>query len=107
MPAFAGLTVEGGSRYTGSLILPPQRRSVKLHPVVHEPEAALLGDSALQRIQLLVDELDDVAGLGVDQMVVMGGVGGLVAGPALAEIVALQNPRFLEQADGPVDGGDG
>jgi hypothetical protein len=42
--------------------------------VIDEAEAELLGDLALQRLELVVDELDDVAGLDVDQMVVMRGV---------------------------------
>ena len=45
--------------------------AVELHPVVDEPEAELLGDPLLQLFQLLVDELDDLAGLDVDQMVVV------------------------------------
>ena len=39
--------------------------------MVDEAEAELLGDPLLQRLELVVDELDDVAGLDVDQMVVM------------------------------------
>ena len=66
----------------------------------------MLGDPALQLLQLLVDELDDVAGLDVDQMVVMGLGRRFVAGAAVAEIVPLEDARFLEQADGAVDGGD-
>ena len=46
--------------------------AVELHAVVDEAEAELLGDPPLQRLELLVDELDDLAGLDVDQMVVMG-----------------------------------
>ena len=46
--------------------------AVELHAVVDEAEAELLGDALLQRLELVVDELDDLAGLDVDQMVVMG-----------------------------------
>ena len=74
--------------------------------MVDQAEAELLGDPLLQRLQLVVDELDDVAGLDVDQMVVMAFRRGLVARAAVAEIVALEDARFLEQADGAVDGGD-
>ena len=45
--------------------------AVELHAMVDEAKAELLGDPFLQRFELIVDELDDVAGLDVDQMVVM------------------------------------
>ena len=88
------------------LIVAGERDAVKLHAVIDEAEAELLGDPPLQLLQLLVDELDDIAGLDVDQMVVMGLGRRFVAGAAVAEIVALEDARFLEQADGAVDGGD-
>ena len=74
--------------------------------MIDEAEAELRGDPPLQLLQLLVDELDDIAGLDVDQMVVMGLGGRLVAGPAVAEIVPLQDAGLLEQAHGAVDGRD-
>ena len=55
----------------GALPIAIERNSVQLHPVIDEPEAELLGDALLKQLQLVVDELDDVAGLDVDQMVVM------------------------------------
>src|SRR6185436_10148441 len=57
--------------------------AVKLHAVIDQAEAELLGDPALERFQLFVDELDDVAGLDVDEMVVMALGCGLVAGAAV------------------------
>src|SRR5688572_14057045 len=54
-----------------TLILAAERDAVQLHPVIDEPEAELLGDPALERFELLVDEFDDVPRLDVDQMVVM------------------------------------
>ena len=45
--------------------------AVQLHAMVDEAEAELLGDPLLQCFQLVVDELDHVAGFDVDQMVVM------------------------------------
>ena len=39
--------------------------------MIDEAEAEPLGDPLLQRFQFVVDELDDVAGLDVDQMVVV------------------------------------
>ena len=74
--------------------------------MVDQAEAELLGDPPLQRLQFLIDEFDDVAGLDVDQMVVMGLRRRFVARAAVAEIVPFQDARFLEQADGAVDGGD-
>ena len=66
--------------------------AVKLHPVIDEPEAELLGNSLLQRFQLVVDELDHLAALDIDQMVVMVVRHSLVAGAAVAELVPLQDP---------------
>ena len=80
--------------------------AVELHAMVDEAEAELLGDPLLKHLELLVDELDDLAGLDVDQMVVMRFRRGLVARAAVAELVALEDSRFLEQADRAVDGGD-
>ena len=56
-----------------------ERDSVKLHAVIDEAEAELLGDLLLKQLELVVDELDDVPRLDVDQMVVMGLRRGLVA----------------------------
>ena len=53
--------------------------AVQLHPVIDETEAELLGDAFLQRLELLIDKLDDVAGFHVDQMIVMRVRGSLVA----------------------------
>ena len=48
-----------------------ERHSVQLHPVVDEAEAEFLGDPFLKHLELVVDELDDVASFDVDQMVVV------------------------------------
>ena len=45
--------------------------AIKLHSVVDQAEAEPVGDPALQFLEFLVDEFDDLAGLDVDQMVVM------------------------------------
>ena len=42
-------------------LFPGDRDAVKLKPVRHELVAMLLGDAALQRLNLLVDEFDDLA----------------------------------------------
>ena len=43
-----------------------ERDSVKLHSVIYEAKAELLGDALLKRLELVVYELDDVPGLDVD-----------------------------------------
>ncbi len=48
-----------------------ERDAVKLHAMVDEAEAELLGDALLKKLQFLIDELDDRSRLDVDQMVVM------------------------------------
>jgi len=53
--------------------------AVKLHAMIDEAEAEALGDALLERLQLVVDEFDDVAGLDVDQMVVVRFRRGFVA----------------------------
>src|SRR5213075_436074 len=75
-----------------------ERDAVKLHPVIDETETQLLGDALLERFQLIVDELDDVARLDIDQMVVMRFRGRLVARAAVAELMALEDSRLLEQS---------
>ena len=58
-----------------------------------------LGGRARELFELGVDEFDDLAGLDVDQMVMMRLGRGLVARAAIAEIVAVENAGFFEQAD--------
>ena len=71
--------------------------------MIDQAIAKLLGDPPLEHFELLVDEFDDLAGLDVDQMVVMRFRRGFVARAAIAEFMALENPRLLEQADGAID----
>jgi hypothetical protein len=67
--------------------------------------AQLAGDALLELLDLLVLELDDLAGLGVDQMVVMLGAHALVARPAaVAEIVAVDDALAFEQPNRAVHG---
>lgn len=84
-----------------------QGNPVKLEPMVDQLEAELLGDLALQALDLLVAELDDLAGLHVDQVIVVGFRHFLVACATVAEVVALEDAGLFEQADGAIDGGDG
>src|SRR5580698_5147691 len=74
---------EGAS---GRLLL--YRHPVELQPVIDELVAELFGDGGLQGFDFLVDELDDLAGLHVDEVVVVGFGGFLVARAAAVELVA-------------------
>src|SRR5215210_7664790 len=77
--------------------------AVKLHSVIDEAEAELLGDALLKRLELFIDELDDIARFDVDQVIVMGIRRRLVARSAVAELVPLENARLFEQAHRAID----
>src|SRR5437868_11799715 len=85
------------------LMITVEGDAVKLHAVVDEAEAELLGDPLLQGLELVIDELNDVARFDVDKVVVMTFRRRLIAGAAIAELVALEDARFLEQPHRPVD----
>jgi hypothetical protein len=72
--------------------------------MVDEAEAQLLRDALLESFELVIDELDDVAGFDIDQVIVVALRRSLVACSAVAELVTLEDPGFLEQAHGPVNG---
>src|SRR5947209_17648987 len=74
--------------------------------MVDEAEAELFGDAFLQSLKLVVDKLDHIAGLDVDQMVVMTLRRRFIARAAIAEFVTLEDARLLEQPNRPIDGGD-
>src|SRR5690348_454298 len=78
----------------GALPVAIERDSVELHAVIDEAEAELLGDALLKDLQLVIDEFDDVAGLDVDQMVMVGLGRCLVARAAVAKFVAFENACF-------------
>ena len=80
--------------------------AVQLHAMVDQAEAELLGDLLLKRLQLLIDELDDVAGLDVDQVIVMRVRRRFIARAAVAELMPLEDSRLLEQPHRPIDCGD-
>src|SRR5215213_902388 len=84
-----------------SLAIAIEGDAVELHAMIDEAKAELFGDALLEHFQLIVDELDHVAGLHVDQMVVMGFRRRFVAGSAVSELMGLENASFLEQAHGP------
>ncbi len=60
--------------------------------MVDQSEAELLGNPLLKQFKLLVDELDDVASLDIDQMVVVSFRRRLIARSAVAELVPLRIP---------------
>src|SRR3546814_1120575 len=54
-----------------SVALAIEGDTIKFHAVIDEAIAEPFGDDLLQRLELRIDEFDDLAGLDVDQMVVM------------------------------------
>src|SRR5579875_85023 len=88
------------------LPFPVARHGVELQAVADKDIAELIGHRFLQFFDLLVAEFDHLAGLQVDQMVVMSARHLLVARAAVAEIVTRQDARLFKQAHGAVDGGD-
>ena len=68
--------------------------------------AKFFGHFALQAFDLLVNEFNYFAGPHIDQMVVMFFGGFLVTGAPIAEVMAIEDVRFLEQLHGPIDGSD-
>src|SRR5215212_8784937 len=90
-------------RTAGASSIAVERDAVQLHAMVDEAEAELLGNALLQRLELVVDELDHLAGLDVDQVVVVGFGRGLIAQAAVAELMALEDSGLLEQPHGTID----
>ncbi len=103
-PRQTGHVAEGAEH---RLFVPGDLDAVELQPVIHQLVTQFAGDAFLEFLDLLGGELDDLAGIQVDEVVVMFVADGFVAGAAIAEIKALQNACFLEQFHRAVDGGDG
>jgi hypothetical protein len=80
-----------------------ESHSVELHPVINQSEAQFFGNPFLQLLQLVVRELDDVPSLDVDQMIVVGLRGRLVARAPVAKLMAFENSGFLEKTHCPID----
>jgi len=72
-----------------------------------KPKAQFFGDSYLQGLDFRVDELDHIARLKIDQVIMVIAVSGLVTCATVTELVLLQYSRLLEQFHRPVDCGDG
>src|SRR5437764_13086244 len=89
------------SRKLGFLFV--KRDAIQFQPVIDQPVAELAGDLGLQLLDFLVGELDHLAVAQVDQMIVVAIAHLLVAGAALAEIMALDDAGVLEQLDRAID----
>ncbi len=79
-----------------------QGHAVELQAVADEPVAGLFRDPALQFLDLVVVEFDDLAALDVDQMVVVLVRCFFIARAAIAEIVLGEN-RPLPRTGAPSD----
>src|SRR5581483_2693104 len=92
----------GGGR---PLLAVLERGAEQLEPVADQPEAEFPRHAFLELLDLLVAELDHLAGLDVDEVVVMAVAYGLVArAPPVAELVAFEDALGLEQPHRAVDG---
>ncbi len=80
--------------------------AIELHAVIDEAEAEPIGYLALEYFKFGIDEFDDLAGFDIDHVIVMRLGSRFIPGAPVAEIVPVENPGFLEQADGAVDRGD-
>lgn len=83
----------------GLVASPAQGHSVELQPVPDQLETEVARNSLLQPLDLLVAELDHLAALDVDEMVMMISRCFLVPHAARAEIMTRKNAFALEQAD--------
>src|SRR5690348_3935461 len=81
-------------RTAGALSVAVERDAVELHAMVDEAEAEPLGDALLKRLKFVIDEFDHLAGLDVDQMVVVSFRGGLVTRAPVAELMAFEDSRL-------------
>src|SRR6478609_1510578 len=79
-----------------------ERDAIQFQPVIDQFVAELAGDLGLQFLDLLGGELDHLAVAQIDQMVVMAVRHLLVARPAFAEIMPLDDPGVLEQFYGTI-----
>ncbi len=69
-------------------------------------EAEFLRNALLQALDFLVAELDDVAGLDIDEMIVVLARGFLEAHTASTEVVARNDSLAGQKTNGAIDGGE-
>src|SRR4029450_6187156 len=84
----------GGTRPPprGKLFAPSfQRNAEQLEAVSNQREAQLARHPLLQALNFLVAELDDLAALDIDQMIVVLAGGFLVAAPARTKVMPLKD----------------
>src|SRR5690606_18429881 len=79
--------------------------AVKLEPVMDDLVAEFVRDLVLQALDAVGAELDHVAGVEVDQMVVMAAGGMLEARRPALEGMAMDRPHRLQELHRAVDGG--
>src|SRR5690606_8231185 len=91
----------------GTSVLAFDADAVELHAMIDQAIAEFLGYLLLQGLEFGIDELQDFTALHVDQVIVMRLGRGFIARAAITKVVAVENARFLEQANGPVHGGGG
>ena len=70
--------------------------AVKFQSMVDEPVTEPLGDFTLQGFDFSILEFDNLTAFDIDQMVVVRFRYFLVARPAIAKIVPIQNAMFFE-----------
>jgi hypothetical protein len=78
---------------------------IEFESVSLNDEAVLGGDLLLQAFDLAILELYNSSTAGADEVVVMALVGNIVVLRLGAEMAGLGNPRFAEQIQGAIDGG--
>src|SRR5262245_18574141 len=76
----------------------------QLEAVTNQREAQLARHPLLQALDFLVAELDDLAGLDIDQMIVVLAGGFLVAAPARAKVMTLEDALGGKKLERPVHG---
>src|SRR4051794_34577954 len=91
------------TRCTRSGVIVVQRNAVQFQPVIDEFVAELTGNFGLQLFDFFVGEFDHFAVAQIDQMIVVAVTHLLVAGAALAEVMAFDDAGILEQFYGPID----
>ena len=79
-------TARAFRRTFASLAIAIEGDAVELHPMIDQAKTEPFGDSLLQCFKFIVDELDHVAGLDVDEMVVVRFGCGLVTRTPIAEL---------------------
>src|SRR5262245_35983624 len=105
MPA-SGVRGAGGHAHQDRKLFAPsfQRNAEQLEAVSNQREAQLARNPLLQALDFLVAELDHLAALDIDQMIVVLAGSFLIAAPARAKVMAFENALGGKQLEGAVDG---